>query len=134
MMQPDNLNEETKEIRLDFGNHANLVPIEGEPNHYYAFPKARRGKPFSSLVGHFNPVSNFGVDPDETLAMLQKVADYRLSEEQKEIARESGLALLSSKILSGGAEITILDLVKLWEHSPELDGFAKALRKNMLPS
>jgi hypothetical protein len=134
MMHPDNLNEETNEIRLGFGNYANLVPIEGEPNHYYAWPKARRGKPFSSLVGHLNPVSNFGVDPGETLAMLEKVADYRLSDEQKAIARESGLELLSRIIMSGRTEITILDFVKLWEDTPELDGFAKALQKNMLPS
>jgi hypothetical protein len=104
MMQPDELNEETEEIRLGFGNYANLVPIEEEPNHYYAWPKARRGKPFSSLVDHFNPVSNFGMDPSETLAILEKAADYRLSDEQKAIARESGLELLSSTILSGRTE------------------------------
>lgn len=132
-MQPDELNEETEEIELGFGNYVNLVPVEGEPNHYYAFPKARHGKAFPSLVGHFNPVSNFGMDPSETLAMLEKAADYRLSEDQKAIARGSGLELLSSTMMSGRTEITVLDFVQLWENTPELDGFAKALRKNMLP-
>jgi hypothetical protein len=134
MLQPDNLNEETKEIRLDFGNYANLVPIEGEPNHYYAFPKARRGKAFSSLVSHLNPVSNFGVNPGETLAILEKVTDYQLNNEQKAIARESGLELLRSTTMSGRTEISVLDFVQLWENTLELDGFAKALRKTMLPS
>jgi hypothetical protein len=133
MMQPDeSLNKKSKEMRIDFNGDA-LIPIKDEPNHFLAYPNARHGKPFSSLSGHFNPISTFGYEPDNTLAMLQQVAGYRLTVEQKAIAKMSGIELLNRTLLSGRSEICILDLVKSWEDSPELAMFAATLRNNMLP-
>jgi hypothetical protein len=81
------------------------------------------------FAGSLNPISTFGTAPNETLAMLEKAADYQLSIEQKVIAKMSAASLLNSAILSGRIEIDVLDLVKLWGDSQALANFSAALRK-----
>jgi hypothetical protein len=81
------------------------------------------------FAGSLNPISVLSTAPDETLAMLEKTADCKLSIEQKVIAKMSAINLLNSAILSGRIEIEVLDLVKLWDDSPALAIFSAALRK-----
>jgi hypothetical protein len=57
-------------------------------------------------VESFNSIAFLAIAPDETIAMLQQVAEYQLSPEQSFAAKESALAL------SREGEITILDLVQ----------------------
>jgi hypothetical protein len=76
----------------------------------------------------FNPIANFGLTPDETLALLEKVVNHPLSDEQRAIAKASAL-----EVIGGKSELLILDLVELWDNSPALDGFAAALRAHILP-
>jgi hypothetical protein len=78
-------------------------------------------------VESFNPIAFLAIAPDETIAMLQQVAEYQLSPEQAFVAKESALAL------SREGEITILDLVQAWEHTPALGAFAEQLRRVCLP-
>jgi hypothetical protein len=74
-------------------------------------------------VESFNPIAFLAIAPDETIAMLQQVAEYQLSPEQSFAAKTSALAL------SRKDEITILDLVQAWEHTPVLGAFAEQLRR-----
>jgi hypothetical protein len=75
----------------------------------------------------FNPIASLAIAPDETIAMLQQVAEYQLSPEQAFAAKESALAL------SRAGSITILDLVQAWEHTLALEAFAEQLRRVCLP-
>jgi hypothetical protein len=77
-------------------------------------------------VESFNPIASLAIAPDETIAMLQQVAEYQLSPEQAFVAKESALALTRA------GEITILDLVRAWEHTPALGAFADRLRRMCL--
>jgi hypothetical protein len=86
----------------------------------------------NQAMGSLNPISTLGVAPDETFAMLEEVTDYRLTPEQKVIAKMSAEGLLDSAILSGRAEIDIIDLVKLWDNSSVLTDFSCALRRAYL--
>jgi hypothetical protein len=104
----------------------NLIPIEGEPNHFLVVGTPRPGK---RILG-VNPISNFGLAPDETLAMLSIACNYRLTDEQASIAKLSAMELLSATNI----EPTTLDLVDLWQDTPALADFADSLRKNLLPS
>jgi hypothetical protein len=86
----------------------------------------------NEFAGSLNPISTFGTAPNETLAMLEKAADYQLSIEQRMIAKMSATNLLDKAILSGRIEIDMLDLVKLWDDSPALAIFSAALRRAFL--
>ncbi len=79
------------------------------------------------LVESFSPIASLAIAPDEIIAMLQQVAEYKLSPEQAFVAKESALAL------SREGEVTILDLVQAWEHTPALGAFAEQLRRVCLP-
>jgi hypothetical protein len=82
---------------------------------------------------YWNPISNFGVFHSDTLALLEKVVNHPLSDEQRAIAKASALELLSTSVMAGKSELVVSDLVELWQDSPALDSFATALRRNMLP-
>jgi hypothetical protein len=119
-----------RQSNMTLTNNENLIPIEGEPNHFLVVGTPRPGKRILDPVVGMNPISNFGLAPDETLIMLSKVCNYRLTDEQVSIAKLSGMELLSS---ATNDEITILELVNLWQDTPALSGFADSLRKNLLP-
>ncbi|HEY9827538.1 MAG TPA: hypothetical protein V6D19_19035 [Stenomitos sp.] len=80
------------------------------------------------LINPINPISSIRTEPDSILAMLQKITQEQLNDCQLEIAKKS-IAELPADM-----EITILDLYQLWDGSPALSGFAKGLKKNLLPS
>jgi hypothetical protein len=109
----------------------NLIPIEGEPNHFLVVGTPRPGKRILDRIQGMNLISKFGLAPDETLAMLSKACNYHLTDEQASIAKLSAMELLSS---ATNDEIKILDLVNLWQDTPALSDFADSLRKYLLPS
>jgi hypothetical protein len=85
------------------------------------------GDGFKVLKMSFNPVSTIRTEPELTLAMLQEVTQMELSHEQLVIA----IGFIAE--LPADTEVTLLDLFQLWDGSPALSGFARALKRNCLP-
>jgi len=110
----------------------NLIPIEGEPNHFLVVGTPRPGKQILDRMMGMNSISRskFRASPNEAVIMLSKICHYRMTDEQVSIAKLSGMELLSS---ATNDEITILELVNLWQDTPALSGFADSLRKYLLP-
>jgi hypothetical protein len=108
----------------------NLIPIEGEPNHFLVLGSPRPGKRILDRMMDMNSISKFGLAPDEALIMLSEACNYRLTDEQASIAKLSAMELLSS---ATNDEITIRELVNLWQDTPALSDFADSLRKYLLP-
>jgi hypothetical protein len=129
--QDENENHNTKKIIIGgLAGIENLIPIEGEPNHFLVVGTPRPGKRILDRMMGMNSISKFGLAPDETLIMLSEACNYRLTDEQASIAKLSAMELLSS---ATNDEITILELVNLWQDTPALADFADCLRKNLLP-
>lgn len=72
-----------------------------------------------------NPVAGFKLFPEGILGFLQDATGERLSREQRGKARELGLAR--------GQGATLRDLVDAWRTEPELQAFASAVARVMLP-
>jgi hypothetical protein len=101
-----------------------------ETNGSASFSMYTRDSSENQKVMGMNSISKFGLAPDETLTMLSKVCNYRLTDEQASIAKLSAMELLSS---ATSDEITILELVNLWQDTSALADFADSLRKYLLP-
>ena len=75
-----------------------------------------------------NPVEALVQCPELTIKMLEKCADFPLTDEQLCVAKLSALRLAQDST----KELTILDLVELWAQSLTLGEFAQAIKKNLL--
>lgn len=72
-----------------------------------------------------DPVAGFKLFPEGILGFLQDATGQRLSREQRGKARELGFAC--------GQGATLRDLVDAWRTEPELEAFASAVARVMLP-
>jgi hypothetical protein len=110
---------------------APLTPLNLEQPSVEVFStlKTRSGKTVSRQARAINCIATFADAPDENIAMLQKACQYPLTDEQVKIAKMS----VMEKLPTTAEEMTILDLVQLWEHTPALSEFANILRKHFLP-
>jgi hypothetical protein len=76
-----------------------------------------------------NLVKSFQEDPDFALETLQEISGYPLTPDQFQIAKQVGLEFARSC----DREVTIYDLVKVWESIAVLSQFAAILRNVCLP-
>ena len=79
-----------------------------------------------SILNPLNIAAGIKDDTDYILSILEHGAEYKLSQEQKAIAK------LSISEFPEEVEPTILDLCELWASSPALADFAQALKLNFL--
>ena len=80
---------------------------------------------YFDILDPLNPISKIATHPDLTLDFLEIVTAYRLTSEQRTIAIMSATDLKRRQ----SNEVTMRDLVQMWDGSATLQEFAVALRK-----
>lgn len=124
--------ESLSKVAQDFSGQAQAEGFEVEDLRLLSegTPKSLMVLDESALLAQLDPSSikphlSFANAPDDTLRMLQAIAKHELSAEQFCVAKVAALEAIAQQ---QAKEWTLLDLVQLWEQTPELSEFAARIK------